>query len=376
MLYDNIVGYAFFTWAGIQLIIAIFVFSRIYWLPRSKPTITYEKKPVSVIICARNEAQHLPQYLPPILQQNYHSATGAPLFEVVVVDDHSTDDTATVLYTLQQQWPHLRVVQPSDAQGLLKGKKRAQAAGVMAARYELLLFTDADCQVAGRDWLAHMVAPLHAGKAIAAGYGGYIPVKGALNLFTRWETVHSYLQWSTLAMAGRPYMAVGRNIACTRSVYHLASASPYWNAAASGDDDMLIRACGTADNYALVTTPESFTWTTSEQDLANWTLQKQRHLSTGKHYHPLVRLVLGTYGFTHAGVWFYFPFAMFTPWNTVVLPVMLVRCLLYWCLMGYTAGRLRDKKLLAALPACDFAWMLYNFTFLPYIAWKSKQHWR
>src|SRR6185312_16266737 len=100
----------------------------------------------------------------------------------------------------------------------LQGKKFALSYGVVYAKNDWLLLTDADCAPTSNRWLEQMVAPLAAGKEIVAGYGGYNKTWGLLNAFIRWETLHTFLQYSAYSLAGKPYMAVGRNLACTKDI--------------------------------------------------------------------------------------------------------------------------------------------------------------
>ena len=339
------------------------------------PDPTKHKQGVSVIVCAKNESAQLAINLPLILQQNFITAAGLPYFEVIVVDDASTDDTATLLLTLQNTYKHLKVITlPQNSSRILKGKKHALSKGVAAAKYNWLALTDADCIPASNQWLSLITAPLAVGKEIVAGYGGYNTRKGLLNSFVRWETLHTFLQYSSYAQAGLPYMAVGRNMACTKQVLEAAQQSDIWNALPSGDDDLLVRITGTGSNTAIVCHPLSFTYTEAKPDLKSWARQKQRHLSTGKYYKAGIKALLGGYALSHSAFWCSF-FLLLPYAGTATVLFMGLRCSLYWALWSATAYKTREKNLLFFLPVFDIGWLVYNFAFLPYITWKNKQQW-
>ncbi len=95
--------------------------------------------PVSVIICARNEAENLEKHLPAFLAQDY------PDYEIVVVNDCSTDHTEEVLMNLKVDHPHLRYTSIQPDRKFTHGKKLAVTVGIKAARHEHLLLSDADC---------------------------------------------------------------------------------------------------------------------------------------------------------------------------------------------------------------------------------------
>ena len=109
-------------------------------------------EPVSVIICARNEAENLEIFLPSVLEQNYHD------FEVIVVDDCSEDDTEDILEKYLKQYDNLKVTKIHKESSLNHSKKMALFLGIKAAQNELLLLTDADCQPVTKDWISSFVS--------------------------------------------------------------------------------------------------------------------------------------------------------------------------------------------------------------------------
>lgn len=372
--------------AAIQCAYAIYFFSRIVFassargggvqFPSGAQNLPDNRQPVTIIICAKNEARNLQQNLPAVLAQRYTNAAGKPLFEVIVVNDASTDDTAAVLQALEQQYDNLWDIAISpDAERTLQGKKFALSKGLALATHPWLLLTDADCHPASDQWLQQMVAPLANGKEIVAGYGGYTSTGGLLNAFIRWETVHTFLQYGSYTLAGHPYMAVGRNLACTKDILLKAQRAEVWNKLPSGDDDLLVNIAATSTNMAIVHTPGSFTYSPAKPTWAEWARQKQRHLSTGKFYKKGVKRLLGAYGLSHALVWLLFFMLLFTGMWQYALWIMAARMGLYWLLFAVLAMKLKERAPAMLYPLFDFGWMIYNFAFAPYIIWKTKKQW-
>lgn len=355
----------------------LYFFIKVFSLPRKHDAYA-PMQAVSVIICAKNEAESLRCNLPAVLAQRYKNEAGNPLFEVIVVNDCSDDETEAVLMNFEQQHDNLTIVSiDKNEKRKYPGKKHALSRAVAAARHQILLMTDADCMPASGSWIKDMVRPFHRskGKKIVAGYGKYISEDTLLNSFTRWETVHSYLQMSTYARAGIPYMAVGRNMACKRDVFLKAQASENWGKLPSGDDDLLVAFAGNKNNTSVVTKPSAFTISKAKESWASWMSQKQRHMSTGKYYKFLTKTLLAKYGFSHAIVWVCFIALLFTPYWGEALGVMLMRSLTYWVVWQRMACLLGEKKLVRFFPLFDIGWMIYNFVFSPYIIWKNKQQW-
>jgi glycosyltransferase involved in cell wall biosynthesis len=349
------------------------------WIKALAPNVS---EAVSVVICAQDEAGNLRERLPSILNQNY--AEG--YFEVVVVDDGSTDDTARVLQSLSEKYPHLQVVTlPPGFHKAFPGKKGALREGVARAKNPLLLFTDADCRPASAEWLSRMVAPFgRQGIEIVVGYGGYEVTGGFLNTFIRAETVYAFSQLHDLTRAGVPYMAVGRNMAVRKTVFQNAQSDPLWNATVSGDDDMLMRIAGKAQNVAIAQHKEAYTYSPAKGEWSAYIAQKQRHLSTGKYYKTTPKWLLGAIGFSHTVYWLTLLLlgvgiltgaVDINGYLTLLLYMVLLRYVL-WHLEHRAAGRkLGERRLGTFFLLFDPLFAVYTLFFAPYIFWKNKRQW-
>ncbi len=118
---------------------------------------------VSVIICAKNEAQRLDSLIPKILNQNY------PEFELLIVDDHSSYNTALVLEFWQKKDPRVRSVPFKDPKTKAIGKKAALSHGIDLASHDILLLTYSDCLPGSEQWIELMTAPLRGNKSVVLG---------------------------------------------------------------------------------------------------------------------------------------------------------------------------------------------------------------
>lgn len=330
-----------------------------------------QPKAVSIIICARNEAHNLAQHLPLILQQQGIDT------EVIVVNDASTDDSESLLEDLSHKYDHLKVLHLSATeQRNFPGKKYALSRGVALAKHEHLLFCDADCQPQSPNWAAMMCRHFDSNIEIVAGYGAYKQERGWLNKMIRWETLHSFVQYSTYAHSGLPYMAVGRNLACKKSVLLQAQADPIWVATPSGDDDLLIRLMGNKNNVAIECRAEAINLSDAKKNWRDWLHQKQRHLSTGKLYRLPIRLLLGLYGLSHGLAWLLFIVLCIGNMGYIVVQMMVLRSFLYWSVWGIAARQLGERNLALFLPFGDIGWAFYNVILSPYIFFKTQKKWK
>jgi len=348
----------------IVFIIFLFSFSvqMVYYLGIFLRLVTYRKNfppadngPVSVIICARNEEENLDQYLPAVLTQDY------PDYEVVVVNDCSTDDTDMVLKKYMEQYPRLRTSVIKEDKKFSHGKKLAVTIGIKAARNDRLLFIDADCKPESNQWLKMMAEPFSDQVSIVLGYGGYFPEPGILNKYIRYDTLMIALQYFSFALCRIPYMGVGRNLAYKRSLFYSGEGFSRHFHLASGDDDLFVNEHATKKNTSIVIAPESHTRSAPKQSFDRWSFQKKRHFSTSKLYKPLHKFLLGFEPLTR--FLFYFTFIsllFFPPAALIVLGFFLCRLVVQLIVIKNTMVRLNEKNLLLISTLFDLLSLVIN----------------
>jgi biofilm PGA synthesis N-glycosyltransferase PgaC len=267
----------------LMFFIQLYFYLRFYRKAFFKKTSIYNKaenapEPVSIIICARNEASNLEKNLPLILNQDF------PDYEIIVINDRSEDETGDVLKRFAAKYPRLHVSEVRKDPLFTHGKKLALTLGIKASSNEWLLLTDADCTPSGRNWLSLMQRNFTLDKDIVLGYGGYKKEKGILNHLIRFDTTFTAMQYMGMAAAGKPYMGVGRNLAYRKTVFFDNKGFASHSNLYSGDDDLFVNETANSENVALEMHPDSFTWSDAETSFKNWFIQKKRHLTTGHRY--------------------------------------------------------------------------------------------
>lgn len=270
----------------IQLAYYLGIFTRIF---KNTPDLAPSNHPVSVVICARNERKSLEENLIHVINQNYAT------FEVIVVNDGSTDGSIDFLDNLEKEHPRLRVIHLDIDERYHRGKKFAQTIGIKAAKHEYMVFTDADCQPASDQWLTEISKHFTDGKSIVLGVGNYARKATPVNWIIQLETFHSLLLYINFALARMPYMGVGRNLAYTRSLFFGVKGFASHQHLLSGDDDLFVNETATKTNTAVCLSKESFTVSQPKLSFVAWMKQKKRHYSTGKLYKQKHRFILGLY---------------------------------------------------------------------------------
>jgi len=374
MLYQ-LTLYIFLAAFIIQMMYWLFLFSKLAFYKNEKKQKNSSKKetfPVSVIICARNESENLKKNLDRILSQNYHS------FEVLVVNDDSSDSTDNILLNFNIKYPILRHISlKNKPKG--SGKKFALAHGIKAAKHEILLLTDADCVPNSNNWITEMLSHLDEQTDIILGYGPHIKAKGILNKWIRYETLTTATQYFSFALAGMPYMGVGRNLMYRKVLFQKAGGFNDHDHLLSGDDDLFINKVATSKNTRIVLTPESFMYSEGKQSWKAYYRQKARHLTTGKHYHFKHQILLGMYTLSHFLYYiggFVLLILNFSTIFVVVLLIYLVRISIIILWYRATFKKLQDMDLIYWVPFFDLALLLYYLAFSPVLMTGNTNRWK
>lgn len=314
-VFEQITVALFLLSAIIQLLYYLLVFSKLAFHKEENKQRT-EHQPVSVIISAHNEDYNLQKNLPAILNQNY------PDFEVVVVNHASTDNTSNILIDLKLQFNNLKIVTIERELNFFKGKKFPLSIGIKSAKNELLLLTDADCKPNSDQWIKLMAANYTSKTDVVLGYGPYNMSGGFLNILIRYDTFMIALQYFSFALIGLPYMGVGRNLSYRKSTFYKNKGFTSHYNIPSGDDDLFIRQVSNNINTKIEVSENSFMYSEPKHRFIDWFRQKQRHLSTGKLYSPLFKLLLG--GFSFSQLLFYATLVILLSKNVLLITTLAI----------------------------------------------------
>jgi glycosyltransferase involved in cell wall biosynthesis len=353
----------------IQVFYYLFFFRRLaYFRPKEKQQ--SQQHPVSVIVCARDEASNLLQNLPGLLAQTYSST-----HEVMVVNDNSVDDSKYVLEELQKSYKKLQIIDLTQEAKLIKGKKYPLSIGIKEAKHEVVLLTDADCVPASENWIYKMQDVFTPGVEIALGYGAYTREPGLLNKLIRFETFHTALQYFSYALAGKPYMGVGRNLAYRKGLFLRNKGFSSINNIPSGDDDLFINRVATKENTAIVIDPDAFTLSRPKQTWRDWTRQKNRHYTTGKFYKTTHKFLLGLYT---ASFFLFYPLLaasfFFFDWRLTFVPFG-IRFFAQAIIMEKAMKKLKEDDLIPWFWLLDIWMFFYYIVFAPALWKKPKKNW-
>lgn len=250
-----------------------------YWerLPEWRPAADHRPQlSISVIVPARNEAHYIEACIQSLLRQDYPTQ----LYEVLVINDHSEDDTLAVAQAAAA--PPVKVLSlPVTHRG---GKKAALQYGIQQAVGQVVLTTDADC-VVPRRWLRHLAAyyEIHQPVFVAAPVvliGG----NTMLEKFQMLDLLGMMVLTGAGIASGRFHLSNGANLGYLRQVFYDIGGFQGIDQVASGDDMLLmhkIAACYPGrigfvkDLEVVVRTPSVPTWRAFIQQRLRWSTKSK-----------------------------------------------------------------------------------------------------
>lgn len=294
---------------------------------------------VSVIIACRNEQENLPHLLKYIAAQNYPEK----LFEVIVVNDNSEDKTSEIATEFKLISNFLVI----NNKG--KGKKQALRTGINKSRGDLIITTDADCEM-GKNWIRSIVAyyEMYFDDMII----GPVQIKSATHFFGKLQDLeYLSLQGITAGsvLSKNPTMCNGANLAYTREAY-LSSSDNMHEGINSGDDIFLLHSLKTQNNIKIswLESPDALVTTSSSSTFGAFLKQRSRWISKGKAYKDKYTIILGIVTFVTAILQLFCFFSLiFSPslvW--VFLLVLVLKSIPDYLILQNTTRRYGRKRLM------------------------------
>ena len=222
---------------------------------------------VSIVIAARNEESNICNLIDDLKGQIYPSN----LIEIIVVDDHSNDNT----FELLKKETFIKVLK-SDAHG----KKMALNTGVKASNNEIILTTDADCRLP-KEWVQKMMAPFVSPSVSLVS--GPVDLANPKNWFEKWQRLEFLSLIASAAGAigiNRPFMCNGANMAFRKVDFFDLKSN-----IASGDDVFLLHHVKQLRReISFVKDPMAIVTTSAKQHLSSFINQRKRWAAKSSSY--------------------------------------------------------------------------------------------
>ncbi|MBI1767695.1 MAG: glycosyltransferase [Bacteroidetes bacterium] len=323
------------------------------------------------MICAHDEEENLKELVPQLLSQQY------PEFEVIIVEDRCNDGTYDFLLQATKENEKLKMVRVTQKPEHINGKKFALTLGIKAARYDWVLLTDADCRPASAQWIGSMAEKIQEPTKIVLGFSPYTKSGGLLNAFIRFESFLTGIQFIGLALLGRPYMGVGRNLAYRKELFLDNKGFNSHLGITGGDDDLFVNQHATKKNTVVSIGAEAIVFSKPKTAWGEFLHQKFRHLSVGKRYKFFDKIVLGAFSLSWMLSWFLvLPVVVLNP-LIATASLFFIRLMLAIAVIHVGSRKLGDSFEAWKTPLLDFMYAFYYLVtgakalFVKKVKWKN-----
>lgn len=292
-IFPNIYDLSLLEWIIIGLSILFFIIQVTYYLYIFRQPYKYlskkedkdekqlsknESPGISIIITAKNEADNLLANLTLILEQDY------PNYQVVVVNNSSTDNTDDVLNEFRNRYPSkLYTTYIPIGSETVNDKKLALTVGIKAAKHEILLFTEADTKPLTNKWVNEYAKEFAKGKDVVLGACQLKVGKGIYKKLIQFSNLMFGIKYLGLALIKRPYMGIERNMAYKKNIFFENKGFSSILNIEYGEDNLFINRIATRDNTSVVISPDSMVESNAINQLSTWRTIKGKYLITKKY---------------------------------------------------------------------------------------------
>lgn len=270
------------------LILLFLIYRGLFFLKPGKNEIQYH---VSVVVAARNEEDNIGNCIQALVNQTYHSDR----YEIIIVDDRSTDKTATIVNSYRKKHPQIKLVQVKNLPLGISPKKHALENGIEVAKGEIILTTDADC-FPEPGWIQGMVSYFEPEVGLVAGFSP-LAKEGRDTIFTRLLTLDSLSLAAVAAGSfglGKPLTCNGRNLAYRKETFQSVNGFKEIRYLISGDDDLFLHLVSQKTNWMVRYAIDRQTIVRSKipHSFRQFANQRIRHASKGRFYSNWLKLSL------------------------------------------------------------------------------------
>lgn len=321
---------------------------------------------VSLIITCSDKAELLKKNLEAFLTQDY------PQYEVIVVDECSEDETQDVLSDLQQKYPHLRTSRIFPETKFRRTKKIAINIGVLAARYDVLLFSEINCVPASKNWIRTMQARFTPDTAVVLGYANYADnIQGS----SLWRYFRFLWFWKAMLLTknGIHVMGNGFNMGYRKKFYMEERGFSRNTQEYIGFDTEMVDDLSKKGEVKVVKEPDGRVVIT-DGSVKTWKDDYSYYYATKRRWPQAVRLWSNLDFIIETVAYFlcvYFIFTHVLGWY-VLIPLLLL-FLIDFILINICLGHLRERKLFITSFTINLIGFIYKWYYSLYSLFTSKK---
>jgi cellulose synthase/poly-beta-1,6-N-acetylglucosamine synthase-like glycosyltransferase len=279
---------------------------------------SFKQVGISIVIAAKNEVNNIKNLVESLKNLEYQNEK----FEVILVDDHSTDNTIHEIEELVRQFQNFKTISISETEN--GGKRNALAKGIESTRFQNILITDADCKPEP-NWLMVYSKNFSANVDFIFGVAPFKQNNFLVNKIACFENLRSSILTFAFAGLGLPYSAAARNFGFTKRAFEIVGGYIKTKQTLSGDDDLLLReAIKKKMKIGITTEKGSFVYSKTKKIFKDYLNQKARHTQTSAYYLIRHKLILGFWHLLNLLSLFSVLFMIFNPLWGILFALKLI----------------------------------------------------
>jgi cellulose synthase/poly-beta-1,6-N-acetylglucosamine synthase-like glycosyltransferase len=313
---------------------------------------------ISVVVAARNEEKDIESCLQSLLKQTYPTNS----YEIIIVDDGSTDKTASIVKSFSERFNNIHLLSLMfDSEQKIGRKPIALAKGIAQASGKIILTTDADCIVPPK-WIEIMANHFEEGVVFVAGP---VAERDAITFFAKMEQLEFLGLITTAAgliASGRPIICNGANLAYRKDAF--TAIDGFNTESSSNDDESLMNKMVHRKIGKVVFAPEADAVVTTNSSNTISTFLRQRIRWANKRGHYEDKSIL----FTLFGLYLFFASMLMTMVLLFREPQLALPLSVGFCgkiLVDYFTLRSGARLFRQRIPIFHF--LIAEFLHVPYI---------
>lgn len=346
-------------WIAITLLTFYVVLILVYWFGWLRIPYFVSKQSTanvsfSILVPARNEAHQIVDCLTSLINQTYNQS----LFEIIVINDHSTDNTQHVVadFIKQNTSTQIRLINMHELPGERMLKKRAITHAISQAKGNYIVLTDADC-TRGENWLS-TTAKFVEEKSAKLVYG---PVLFTANsMFERMQS----LEFAGLVGIGasaiqlkNPNMCSAANLIFEKQVFFEVDGYKGNDGLASGDDEFLLHKVFKVypNQIHFLKHRDAIVYTTPNASVMQLTEQRKRWVSKSTKYENryITLILVAAYVFNASILWYLIAEPIFG------LKLLLIKAITEGVFLYSVLSFFKRKSHLLLLPLAELFHIIY-----------------
>ncbi len=285
---------------------------------------------------------------------------------MIVINNGSTDESEDVLSRLELKYKNLYKTHIPDGIKNISQKKLALTVGIKAAKYDILLFTEANCEPLSKNWIKSIAQNFDDQTEIVLGFSRYNQWGFPSNL-AGFDNLLTGLKYLSKAILKHPYMGIGTNLAYKKNLFFSKKGFSKSLNLHSGEDDLFVNESASRTNTKVEISKDSIVQSNIES-YRIWKNIKFCREVTQKHYTGNEKGVWRFEYFTRFLFWGLVIASCIVSWETLYFPIIagalfIIRFFIQYSVINQSARMLSVKPYGLSLLLFDLLQPIFNIYF-------------